>query len=147
MIQALKSLCEYSLGDDWQHAMALLEVESGGNELAVGDGGRSRGLWQMHADFIATFLPHFGENGLALAVGAHDPFIQADALRRFWHAFPPETPAAERYRVFHYGANGAARLAKSDDPDPDGYVPKVQKRYAKNTGTTPQPTPAAASND
>ena len=139
-IDDLKPLCVYALGKDWAYAAAICERESGGNEWAIGDSGAARGLWQMHADFVATYVTHFSQSGTVL-VEHHDTFVQAEPLKRFWNSFAPDFDRKERLRIYHYGATGAERLSHTDDPDPDGYVDSVMEIFA----SIPQPKPDKAS--
>ena len=131
-----KTLCILAARDDWAWAAALVEQESSWNPLAVSDSSLARGLFQMHLNFIADMFREYGSHGEMLVAIHGDPFMQAEAFHRFWNLRFAELSVNDKLGLYHYhGTNLAAwqAQARSENPDPDGYIEKVRAHYVRIT--------------
>ncbi|MCW2925301.1 MAG: hypothetical protein JWM98_2705, partial [Thermoleophilia bacterium] len=95
-------------GADPVTAVAMMLVESGGNERAVGDGGSSFGLFQLHRGGMLT----------AAGLTAHQAFDPATNARVAVASLARTEDAR--------GHSGGSTAAASQRPaDPSGYARKV----------------------
>ena len=114
-------------------AAALIAVESGGNNRAVGDGGRAIGPLQIHAEVVAdvnrAFRAHYEHSRMtnrADAVAVLDRYLWLYAQpRRLGRPVTNE----DRARIWNGGPNGWRTHAT------DGYAAKVQRALARNGGS------------
>lgn len=102
-------------GVDPALAVAMMLVESGGNARAVGDGGTSFGLFQLH------------RGGMLTAAGlttheAFDPATNADVAMRSLAAYAAGRPNA---------APGQLAAASQRPADPDGYAARVEAQLPR----------------
>lgn len=98
---------------------ALLAVESGGNDLAIGDGGRARGALQIHAAVVAdvnrihkTRYTHRDMHDRAKAVRVCELYLQI---------YAPGASAEVQARTWNGGPKGATKAATL------GYWAKVKR--------------------
>lgn len=119
---------------------ALIAVESGGNDLAIGDGGRAVGALQIHAAVVrdvnriaGTHYSHSGMTNRAAAVEVCRIYLTHWATEaRLGHAPTDE----DRARIWNGGPNGYAKESTKT------YGTKVASlcTATKTTTTTPRGT-------
>lgn len=103
---------------------ALISVESGGNDMAVGDGGLAIGALQIHRAVVVdvnrrygTHYTHSGMTNRAAAVDVFHKYLSLYATpKRLGHAPTYEDCA----RIWNGGPNGHRKTAT------DGYWAKVR---------------------
>lgn len=116
---------------------ALIAVESGGNDLAIGDGGRAVGALQIHAAVVrdvnriaGTHYTHGFMTNRAAAVEVCRIYLTHWATEaRIGHAPTDE----DRARIWNGGPNGYAKESTKR------YGQKVANLCATTTNTTTTP--------
>ncbi|MDE2040638.1 MAG: transglycosylase SLT domain-containing protein [Elusimicrobia bacterium] len=131
-----KAFCILAAEEEWAWAAAVVEQESAWNALAVSDSNLALGLFQMHPNFVADMFREYGGDAHMLIALHHSPFAQAEAFKRFWRRRFADLSVNDRLGLYHYhGTNLAAweAQARSEDPDPDGYIERVRAHYQRIT--------------
>lgn len=88
---------------------ALLAVESGGNDLAVGDGGRARGALQIHAAVVADVNRHHGTR--YTHADMHDRAKAVRVASLYIATYAPNATPEVQARVWNGGPRGASKAA------------------------------------
>ena len=100
---------------------AIRQVESAGNDRAVGDAGRSLGPYQIT---LAYWLDA-GRSSATYHRDVWSPAISALTVRAYWRRYCPSTLAAGNWRVLaavHNAGPGAGRRAQSPE-----YVRRIRR--------------------
>jgi hypothetical protein len=103
---------------------ALIAVESGGNDLAVGDNGRAIGPLQIHPGVVADVNRHFGTS--YTHAGMTNRADACEVCRRYLSIYATPTrlgrpvTAADEARIWNGGPNGYRRASTLP------YLQKVQ---------------------
>jgi len=100
---------------DWRRFFAAVAaVESGGEDAAVGDGGRARGRYQIT---MAYWIDGGGDRE-AWATGAHVPAAAEQVMARYFCRYAPRALAAGDWptlaRIHHGGPRGASVRTTAD---------------------------------
>ena len=98
---------------------ALLAVESGGNDLAVGDGGRARGALQIHAGVVADVNRLHGTRYTHRDM--HDRAKAVRVASLYLATYAPGASPEVQARVWNGGPRGATKAATL------GYWAKVRR--------------------
>lgn len=98
---------------------ALIAVESGGNDLAVGDGGQAIGALQIHAAVVADVNHHHGTRYTHAGMTNRADAVRVCGLYLATYA-PGKTPEVQA-RVWNGGPRGAAKAATA------GYWSRVRR--------------------
>ena len=88
---------------------ALLAVESGGNDLAVGDGGRARGALQIHAGVVQDVNRHHGTRYTHRDM--HDRAKAVRVASLYLATYAPGASPEVQARVWNGGPRGATKAA------------------------------------
>lgn len=88
---------------------ALLAVESGGNDLAIGDHGRARGALQIHAAVVEDVNRRHGTRYTHLDM--HDRAKAVRVASLYLATYAPRASAEVQARVWNGGPRGATKAA------------------------------------
>lgn len=88
---------------------ALLAVESGGNDLAVGDHGRARGALQIHAAVVEDVNRHHGTRYTHRDM--HDRAKAVRVCNLYLQTYAPGGSPEVQARVWNGGPRGASKPA------------------------------------
>ena len=88
---------------------ALLAVESGGNDLAIGDNGRARGALQIHAGVVADVNRHHGTR--YTHADMHDRKAAVRVASLYLATYAPGASPEVQARVWNGGPRGASKAA------------------------------------
>ena len=98
---------------------AILAVESGGNDLAVGDHGRARGALQIHAAVVQDVNRHHGTR--YRHADMHDRAKAVRVCNLYLQTYAPGASPEVQARVWNGGPRGATKPATL------GYWAKVRR--------------------
>jgi hypothetical protein len=99
---------------------ALLAVESGGNDLAIGDNGRARGALQIHAAVVEDVNRRHGTRYTHRDM--HDRAKAVRVCELYLQIYAPGASAEVQARVWNGGPRGATKAATL------GYWAKVRSQ-------------------
>ena len=88
---------------------ALIVVESGGNDLAVGDHGRARGALQIHAAVVQDVNRHHGTR--YTHADMHDRAKAVRVASLYIATYAPGASPEVQARVWNGGPRGASKAA------------------------------------
>ena len=88
---------------------ALLAVESGGNDLAIGDNGRARGALQIHAGVVQDVNRHHGTRYTHRDM--HDRAKAVRVASLYLATYAPGASPEVQARVWNGGPRGATKAA------------------------------------
>lgn len=88
---------------------ALIAVESGGNDRAVGDHGRAIGALQIHAAVVADVNRHYGTT--YRHADMHDRAKAARVCGLYLRTYAPGATPEVQARVWNGGPRGAAKAS------------------------------------
>ena len=88
---------------------ALLAVESGGNDLAIGDNGRARGALQIHAGVVQDVNRHHGTRYTHRDM--HDRAKAVRVASLYLQTYAPNATPEVQARVWNGGPRGATKAA------------------------------------
>ncbi|MDD4891979.1 MAG: hypothetical protein PHU85_18825 [Phycisphaerae bacterium] len=109
--------------DDARLLAAIRQVESGGNDRAVGDGGRSRGPYQIGRAYWTDACRH-GRVKWSYDKYVWDPARSAQVMRWYWDRYHARTD--ERKARIHNGGPAGCRKPSTID-----YWRRVRKAARK----------------
>ncbi len=105
----------------------LIQIESGGNDFAIGDDGRAYGCLQMHAAYVQDAAEHAGKDWI------HEDALQRDVAIQIFHAYMDRYATKERLgreptmedvaRIHNGGPNGWKKESTKK------YYEKVKKEF------------------
>lgn len=102
---------------------AIAKVESGGNNNAVGDSGRSHGRYQIQKGYWADAVSvDPGLRSISYEQGVRTPDIAERAMIAYWKRYCPEALANNQFDV----------LARIHNGGPLGYKKQATKTYWNN---------------
>lgn len=116
-----------AFADDSALVAAIRQVESGGDDLAVGDGGRARGAYQIHARAWKDAC-EFGGVKWSYDLAFSEPHAR-QAMRWYWSRYKAYTNE-ERARLWNGGPGWRKKLKATDD-----YWRKVEFRLKSGHAT------------
>ena len=99
---------------------ALLAVESGGNDLAIGDNGRARGALQIHAGVVQDVNRHHGTRYTHRDM--HDRAKAVRVCELYLATYAPGASPEVQARVWNGGPRGASKPATM------GYWARVKRQ-------------------
>jgi len=109
--------------------LALITIESGGNDFAIGDDGKAYGCLQMHAAYVQDAAEHAGKDWI------HEDAFQRDVAIQIFEAYMARYATKERLgreptiediaRIHNGGPNGYKKACT------DKYWGKVKKLWQK----------------
>jgi len=109
--------------------LALITIESGGNDFAIGDDGKAYGCLQMHAAYVQDAAEHAGKDWI------HEDAFQRDVAIQIFEAYMDRYATKERLgreptiedvaRIHNGGPNGYKK------PSTDKYWKKVKKLWQR----------------
>jgi len=109
--------------------LALITIESGGNDFAIGDDGKAYGCLQMHAAYVQDAAEYAGKDWI------HEDAFQRDVAIQIFEAYMARYATKERLgreptiediaRIHNGGPNGYKK------PSTDKYWKKVKKLWQK----------------
>jgi len=99
---------------------ALITIESGGNDLAVGDHGRAIGALQIHAAVVADVNRHHGTRYRHAEMRDRAKAVRVASL--YIQTYAPGASPEVQARVWNGGPRGATKAATA------GYWAKVRSK-------------------
>lgn len=99
--------------------IALITVESNGNDFEIGDGGKALGCLQMHAAYVQDAAEHAGKDWV------HEDALIRDVAVQIFMAYMDRYATAERL-----GREPTAEdIARIHNGGPNGYKKKSTVKY------------------
>ena len=99
---------------------ALIVVESGGNDLAIGDNGRARGALQIHAKVVEDVNRRHGTR--YRHADMHDRAKAVRVASLYLQTYAPGASPEVQARVWNGGPRGASK------PATEGYWSRVRRQ-------------------
>lgn len=99
--------------------IALITIESGGNDFAIGDDGKAYGCLQMHAAYVQDAAEHAGKEWI------HEDAFQRDVAIQIFMAYMDRYATAER--LGHEPT--IEDIARIHNGGPDGYKKSSTDKY------------------
>ena len=99
--------------------IALITIESGGNDFAIGDDGKAYGCLQMHAAYVQDAAEHAGKEWI------HEDALQRDVAIQIFMAYMDRYATAER--LGHEPT--IEDIARIHNGGPDGYKKSSTDKY------------------
>ena len=99
--------------------IALITIESGGNDFAIGDDGKAYGCLQMHAAYVQDAAEHAGKDWI------HEDAFQRDVAIQIFMAYMDRYATAER--LGHEPT--IEDIARIHNGGPDGYKKSSTDKY------------------
>lgn len=103
---------------------ALIAVESGGNDLAIGDGGRAIGPLQIHKCVVEDVNKRFGTHYQHIRMTNRTEAVEV--FTRYVRIYAPKNATAEQIARIHNGGPSGHKK-----PATLGYWRKVKKELGK----------------
>lgn len=88
---------------------AMIAVESSGNPAAIGDGGRARGVLQIHPGVVQDVNRVYGTTYRHQDM--HNPAVAVDVAKAYLAHYCPNAGPERMARVWHCGPSGWRRKA------------------------------------
>ena len=99
--------------------LALIMVESGGNDFEIGDNGKAYGCLQMHAAYVKDAAEYAGKDWV------HEDAFQRDVAIQIFEAYMARYATKERL-----GREPTAEdIARIHNGGPNGYKKKSTEKY------------------